>query len=147
MASGVSHPLCTPEARKWIEPLHLVPTVTMMYYGWYGDPADRVRDIQHSSMWVILKRLNGAGRRRTDEPKSGAPRRSRPIRAGVIPAAEGPASHGEASLAPTAARPATKRRQCDDQAAARKGEEIEPRYGIVRGPTGSDSWKAIVGAR
>ena len=30
----------------------------------------------------------------------------------------------------------------DDQAVARKGEGIEPRYGIVRGPTGSRSWKA-----
>ena len=66
--------------------------------------------------------------RRTDEPKSGAPRRSRPIRGGEIPAAEGPASHGEASPASTVARPPTKRGQRDDQAAARKGEGIEPRY-------------------
>ena len=63
----------------------------------------------------------------------------------MIPAAEGPATHGEASLAPKAARPATKRRQRDDQAAARKGEEIELRYGprrsaaaLARGSTAAE---------
>ena len=42
------------------------------------------------------------------------------------------ASHSEASPASTVARPPTKRGQRDDQAAARKGEEIEPRYGPRR---------------
>ncbi len=89
----------------------------------------------------------GETRRGRNASNSGAPRRSRPIRAGESPAAEGPASHGEASLATVPVRTPSKRRQRDGQAATRKGEEIEPRYDIDRGPTGSDSWKATVGAR
>ena len=63
LASGASHPSCTPEARKWIDPLHLVPIVTMTYYGWYGGPADRVRDAQSTSIGVILgaQRFLGGG--------------------------------------------------------------------------------------
>ena len=31
LASGASHPLCTPEVRRWIEPLDVVPIATMTY--------------------------------------------------------------------------------------------------------------------
>ncbi len=63
LASGASHPLCTPEVRRWIEPLDMAPIATMTYCRWYGDPADRVRDAQSASMLVILgaQRFQGGG--------------------------------------------------------------------------------------
>ena len=60
---------------------------------------------------------------------------------------QGPATHGETSLGRIFARRSAKRRQRDDRAAARKGEGIEPRNPLDRGPTVCESWKAIVGIR
>ncbi len=63
LASDASHPLCTPEVRRWIEPLDVVLIATMTYCGWCGDPADRMRDAQSASMWMILgaPRFPGGG--------------------------------------------------------------------------------------
>ncbi len=62
-ASGASHPLCTPEVRRWIESLDMVPIAMTTYCRWYGDPADRVRDAQSARLWVILgaQRFPGGG--------------------------------------------------------------------------------------
>ena len=64
-----------------------------------------------------------------------------------FPPPKGLATHGETSLGSAVARLASKRRQCDDQAAARKGEGIEPRNGKTEGRRCVNDRKARVGAR